>query len=39
MITFIKIVVAAIVAVEVFTPAAVAGLVGMAAYYGYLKCH
>lgn len=39
MIAFIKIVVAAIVAVEVFTMAAVAGLVGMAVYYGYLKCH
>ena len=39
MITFIKIVVAAIVAVEVFAVAAVAGLIDMAAYYGYLKCH
>lgn len=38
MITFIKIIVAAIVAVEVFAVAVVAGLVGMAAYYGYLKC-
>lgn len=37
MITFIKIVVDAIVAVEVFAVAA--GLIGMAAYYGYLKCH
>lgn len=39
MIAFIKIVVAAIVAVEVFAVAAVSGLIGMAAYYGYLKCH
>jgi hypothetical protein len=39
MIAFIKIVAAAIIALEVFTMAAVAGLVGMAAYYGYLKCH
>ena len=35
MITFIKIV----VDVEVFAVAAVAGLIGMAVYYSYLKCH
>ena len=39
MIAFLKIVAAAIIALEVFTGVAVAGLIGMAAYYGYLKCH